>query len=366
MLSIFCAPARYTQGKNATEKLGEEITRLGLSGPALIISSPSPIKQLGQVWKKSLGEAGIAYQVYTFKGESSRTNIAAAAKAAEKLKARLVIAAGGGKVIDTARAAADDLNLPIVSCPTIVATDAPTSAVSVIYDDAGKVESYRFFKRNPDLVLVDSQVIAQAPLRLFVAGIGDALSTWFEAQACRQSQKPHSRGGVSTLAALTLARLCYDTIRSDGAAACRAVSGKVVTPQLERVIEANTLLSGLGFESSGLAAAHSIHNGLTVVPQTHDYYHGEKVAIGVCAQLFLEKQPTPLVEEVYSFCAQVGLPVTLAQVGIKKPTDALLKQIAQRATAPGESIHNEPFAVTSEMVVDAIKAADTFGRAYLR
>lgn len=64
-----------------------------------------------------------------------------------------------------------------------------------------------------------------------------------------------------------------------------------VAPALERVVEAHTLLRGLGFESGGLAACHAIHNGLTQLHQTHGYWHGEKVAIGVLSSLFLTDKP---------------------------------------------------------------------------
>lgn len=56
-----------------------------------------------------------------------------------------------------------------------------------------------------------------------------------------------------------------------------------MTPALEHIVEANILLSGLGFESGGLASCHAIHNGFTVLEQTHKYYHGEKVAFGTLA-----------------------------------------------------------------------------------
>ena len=135
----------------------------------------------------------------------------------------------------------------------------------MIYTDEGMFEQYRFFRRNPDLVLVDTQVIAEAPPRLLVAGMGDALATWFEARTCVAGAVRNMRGGASTASALALSELCYRTLLADGAAALAAVSSKVVTPALERLIEANTLLSGLGFESSGLAAAHAVHNGLTAV-----------------------------------------------------------------------------------------------------
>src|SRR5262249_22183552 len=145
-------------------------------------------------------------------------------------------------------------------------------------------------RKNPELVLVDTQVIALSPPRLLVAGMGDALATWFEARTCVEGHVKNMRGGLSTQSALALAKLCYRTLLADGADALRAVQTKVVTPALERIVEANTLLSGLGFESSGLAAAHAIHNGLTTAPSTHAYYQGEKVSFGLLAQLVLEGQ----------------------------------------------------------------------------
>ena len=138
---------------------------------------------------------------------------------------------------------------------------------------------------------------------------------------------------------------------------------KVVTPALERLVEANTLLSGLGFESSGLAAAHAVHNGLTVAPGTHHYLHGEKVAFGLLVQLVLEGSSRTTVEQVLGFSTEVGLPITLAEIGLSDLSQDLLAQIARRATAPGETIHNEPFEVTPDMVADAILAADALGRA---
>ena len=124
------------------------------------------------------------------------------------------------------------------------------------------------------------------------------------------------RGGGSTRSAAALAELCYKTLLEDGAAALQATRTKIVTPALERLVEANTLLSGLGFESSGLAAAHAIHNGLTVAPGTHPYFHGEKVAFGLLVQLVMEGSPRATVEQVLDFSTEVGLPLTLAEIGL--------------------------------------------------
>src|SRR5207245_10421134 len=156
--------------------------------------------------------------------------------------------------------AAACLHLTVFNCPTFASCAAPGRALSVMCTDAGVFQEYRFSRKNPDLVLVDTQVIAQGPPRLLAAGMGDALATWFEAKTCVEGSIRNMRGGASTQSALALAELCYQTLLNDGAEALRAIQTRVVTPALERLVEANTLLSGLGFESSGLAAAHAIHH----------------------------------------------------------------------------------------------------------
>jgi glycerol dehydrogenase len=366
MLSVFSSPSRYTQGKNATAALGREMIGLGLEGPALILAGKAALRLLADAWQHSLGEARISFTVHPFAGECCPAEIERAKAVAEKNKARVVIGAGGGKVLDAARAVAADLKLPVVNCPTVASSDAPCSALSVIYSEEGVFLEYRIYGKNPDLVLVDTAVIAQGPPRLLVAGMGDALATWFEAKTCAEGRIRNMRGGASTQSALALAELCYRTLIEDGAEAKRAVETQVVTPALERLVEANTLLSGLGFESSGLAAAHAIHNGLTAAPATHAFYHGEKVAFGLLVQLVLEGKPNAVVDQVLQFAAAVGLPLTLADIGLNELAPEMLKQIATRATAKGETIHNEPFSVRPDMVADAIEAADARGRAWLR
>lgn len=364
MLKVFCSPSRYTQGPHATEQLGSEMRNLGLDGPALLIAGSTAIRLLAPVWATTFAGAAIRYRTLPFSGECTAAEIRRGVQAARDAGARVVIGAGGGKVLDTARAIAADLALPVVNCLTIASSDAPCSALSVIYTQAGAVEEYRIYRRNPDLVLADTAVIARSPVRPLVAGMGDALATWFEARVCAEGGVKNMRGGASTRSALALAELCYKILLADGAAAIEALRRQEPNEALERLVEANTLLSGLGFESSGLAAAHAIHNGLTTAPGTHGCMHGEKVAFGLLAQLMLESQPASVVEEVLAFCGSVGLPTTFADIGIAAPGEKLLEAIAARATAPGETIHNEPMPVTVKLVVDALREADAAGRRF--
>ncbi|PXX54909.1 glycerol 2-dehydrogenase (NAD+) [Nocardia tenerifensis] len=361
MLSVFSSPGHYVQGRDATAALGAELVRLGIEGPVLIVAGSSARRLLAEVWERSLTDAKIAYRVHVSSGECSRAEIARISSAAEEFGGRAVLGAGGGKVLDSARAVADDLGLPMISCPTTASSDAPCSALSVIYSDAGESESYQLVRRNPALVLVDTSVIVRAPARLLAAGMGDALATWFEARTCTVARVRNMRGGASTRSATALAQLCYDTLLSDGPQALAAVREQAVTPALERIVEANTLLSGLGFESSGLAAAHAVHNGLTAAAATHPFLHGEKVAFGVLTQLVLEGAPTSEIDTVLDFCTEVGLPTTLADLDLGDADPETLTAIAARATAPGETIHNEPFTVDATMTLDAVRTADALG-----
>ena len=366
MLAVFCSPSRYTQGRDATAHLGSEMTTLGLEGPALVVAGKSPIRLLSETWKSTFAEAGMAYRVHEFGGECTLKEIERIRNAATESKAGVIVGSGGGKVLDAARAAAADLKLPVVCCPTVASSDAPCSALSVVYSEDGVVEFFRIYRKNPDLVLVDTRVISLSPPRLLVAGMGDALATWFEAKTCVDGRVKNMRGGLSTQTALTLAEMCYRTLLEDGADALEAVRARVVTPALERLVEANTLLSGIGFESSGLAAAHAIHNGLTTAKGTHDFLHGEKVAFGLLSQLVLEGQPRTVMGKVLGFATSVGLPITLAEIGLANMTAEELRAISVRATAGNETIHNEPFEVTPVAVADAILAADAIGRAWKR
>jgi glycerol dehydrogenase len=156
----------------------------------------------------------------------------------------------------------------------------------------------------------------------------------------------------------------YKTLLADGAKAKAACDCNVVTPALENIIETNILLSGLGFESGGLAAAHAVHDGLTVLAGTHHNTHGEKVAFGTLVQLVLENAPMEEINEVLGFCKSVGLPMCLADIGVTEITAEELQAVAEKTCIPEESVHSMPFDVTPDMVVAAIVAADKIGAAF--
>ena len=361
MARVFISPSRYVQGPGELARLGGYTKAYGAH--ALVVISAGGLRRFGDVVSKSLEDAGVACTYDNFNGECSQAEIDRLVEVLRGCGADVVVGVGGGKIFDTAKAVAAAVDVPVVIVPTIAATDAPCSALSVIYTDDGQFKEYQFFKQNPNLVLMDTDVISKSPVRLTVSGMGDALATYFEARACKRSDATTCAGGHVTEAAMALAQLCYETLISDGVKAKLALEAGACTESVEKVIEANTLLSGLGFESAGLAGAHAIHNGMTALPETHAYYHGEKVAFGTLTQLVLENADE--LYEVLDFCVEVGLPVTFAQLGVKDASYERVLEVARLACAPTDTLGNMPFEVTPEKVAAAMLAADAYGRAAL-
>ena len=372
MRKAFISPTKYVQGEDELLNLGFFIQTFGQS--AFLIAHQDDIERV----QAQLDETSQAFKVTIipshFNGECSRNEVARLQQLAKDKGADCVIGLGGGKAIDAAKCVAAGENLIIV--PTIAATDAPTSHSAVLYHPNGEFDDYAYFKQNPSVVLVDTQVIAQAPTRFLVSGMGDALSTYFEARATGRSGSNVNAGlpcgyltqatkpAKQTLAASALAFSCYQTLLADGYNAKIACDHNLVTPALENIVEANILLSGLGFESGGLAAIHAIHDGLTALEGTHDYYHGEKVAFSTICQLVMENAPTDELYEVLDFSLSVGLPVCLADIGVSSIDFEQALAVAEKACIPAESIHAMPFDIEVEAVAAAIMAADQIGSDY--
>ncbi len=347
-------PGQYLQGPGVLNELPRLVSSFGKKG--LILGSKSVKESIIPMFGPGLLPEQIPVEL--FGGECCEPELDRVAGLIRTHQADILIGMGGGKVIDTAKIAADRAGIPVIIVPTIASTDAPCSGCAVVYTPEGEFERVFYQKRNPAVVLVDMNIIAHAPTRFLVAGMGDALATWFEARSCVETQSPNECGGLSTLAGLHIARLCYDTLLKYGVAAKADCDRHAVSPALNSIAEANILLSGLGFESSGLAAAHAIHNGLTALEETHQYYHGEKVAFGLLAGLCLTGAPADEIKAVRTFCLSVGLPTKLADIGIDPCDHDKLMKVARKTCEPGSSIYHEAGEITPEKIFEAILNAD--------
>jgi glycerol dehydrogenase len=363
MIKAIVFPGRYVQGAGSLDEAGKFIAPLGKK--VLVVWDDFVCGMISDRLNSTLKKNDAEMFSLVFSGECSKNQREIGIKKAKEVKADVVVGAGGGKAIDLAKAIAFNTNARVVSLPTIASNDAPTSSCTVYYTDEGVLDGFDVWSRNPDMVLVDTEIIANAPIRWLISGIGDALATWFEAEAAYKGRRPAFSGGIPTLTAMNVAHLCYETLMEYGLEAKMDAEQHVVTPALEKVIEANTLLSGLGWESGGLATAHTLGNGLSILDCTHHYSHGEKVAFGLITQLCLDDDIDPEERaQVVDFMVEIGLPVTFAEIGMDKLSKDELMDAAMKLTEPGNFIHNHVFPVTGYDLYSAMVKADALGRAH--
>lgn len=362
VMKLFRAPLKYVQGKGALLQFYKETADLGSS--FLFICSNSGYKLCKNKIEKSFEGTDCKLHFEIFGGISSNGEIDKMRQIIRNENIDVVVGVGGGSAIDTAKATAHYEKRPVAIIPTVCATDAPCTGLSVIYNNDGTFDTYIFYPKNPEAVIVDSEIIANAPAKFLIAGMGDALGTYFEARACVRTDAPSLENGGITLSAMALCELCYKTLLKCGYQAKLACEQHLVTPALDAIIEANTYLSGVGADNGGLAVAHSVYNGFTALSECEATMHGSLVAYGTIAQLLLENAPKEEIKEVMDFCVSVGLPVTLKEVGV---TDVERVHIAaEKACIPGETIHNLAGDVTPDQLYDALLMVDLLGQEYFK
>ncbi len=331
MLRAFGSPHRYVQGPGALKELG---ALAGSYGSRALIIADAVVSDLLQAPLASAFEgSNIALQFAEFHGECTATEIERLTAMARASNAEFVIGLGGGKAIDTAKGVCIGHRKPLIIVPTIASNDSPTSRLVVVYTDAHQLQEVRKLPANPDLVLVDTAILIQAPERFFVSGIGDALSKKFEAAQCAATGNLNFYAAHPPFIAQTIADACYESIRTHAEEALRALRERTVNDAFERTVEATILLSGLAFENGGLSMAHSLTRGFSAVQEIAPSLHGEQVAFGLLVQLVLEDRPKAFIDELLDFYGRVGLPRTLHELGLKSDPAAAAAMIARETWA---------------------------------
>lgn len=348
---VMGTPNAYMQEVGLIHAAGEWIAKWGKR--IFIVTGEASWESVNKKLTASLDRAGIVYEYAVYEGECSYNEI-------ERLSAmvlegtELIVAVGAGKVTDIAKKLSHDLKLPFIAIPTLAATCAAATNLSVMYTDEGHYYDSQVFLNNTLLVLIDTDVVAKAPPRFLIAGIGSTLATWYEASAC-SSDKRHN---VPTISGLQAAKLGYDTIMKYGVTAIEDARQENASFALQQVVDAIVLcggmVSGLGEDNCRWAAAHAIYNGLITLPQ-QQALHGEMVAYGTLVQLILEGRQPAEINELLAFYKLIGLPVKLQQLGIDYPFEEVEKDWMSAVLSAAGTIGNMPFEVTAEALTMAVK-----------
>lgn len=354
MIDIFLAPRHYMQREGVLSELGR-YTKPYSQHP-LILGDALVFSIVQSVLTEGLSEVGLSPVFVLFEEECSQKEVQRVIQIAEKEEADCIIGVGGGKAIDTSRLVADRLHYPLITLPTSAATCSAASSMAVIYEKG--VRQANITGKGADLVLVDPSIISRAPARLLAAGMGDALAKWYEGKPTYDRLD----GYDSTIeSAMNLSIQIKEAIFKFGLEAKRDVDHHRNSKAVEAIIEANILLtgvvSGLGGSRFRAAVAHALLYGLTIHPEIHRYLHGEIVAFGIIVQLCLEKNRQGL-EEIVPFFSELGLPLSLKELGIENVRDPILWEGLRRACAKESTVHNMPFPVNPQTLYGALLEAE--------
>lgn len=356
------SPKKFLIGAGLFDQVGQYIAEYG--DFAFFVADSFFLDRIHTETVPGLTAQNLRSHVEPFAFECTTEEIARLNAAFKASGANVVVGVGGGKCLDAAKAVAHDCKAPLVLVPTIASTDAPCTALAVVYQANGTFDHYLFLPHNPDTVLADSRIIAQAPARFFAAGVGDALATYFEARAAWRCTGTNLILKKPSRTGLGLGEMCYEILRKNIDAAMDAVRNQAVTPALEETIEATIYLSGVGAEAAGVAAAHAVNNGMAVVPALHNAQHGEKVAFGLLTQLVLENAPLAEVEEVIRIIKAAGLPLSLRDFGLTEWVEAEWREVAKVACDKNDTMGNMGRPISEEEVYDAMRAANALAERY--
>lgn len=362
----FQSPSRYVQGPGTIEELYQTVQIFGDSAFAVI--DAFFYDQLKEKLTAQFHAHAMKLVCSKYEGEITQSSLDKFNAAVQALdyKPSFIIGIGGGKSCDMAKAIATDCDTRVIVVPTALSTDAPTSCHSVLYNAQG--EHYlKQHRRNPDYVIVDTQIAVNAPIVTFISGLGDAMATYFEAMASYSNNDLCYAGGskyCSTQAGRAIAEISYKTLLENGRQAYADAKAHKRTQAFEDVAEANTLLSGLGFENTRCALAHGIQGSFNAIP-TKPLLHGQGVGYCLLIQLLVERDAGVAgrdkdFEDIYAWSKDVGLPLCFADLGIAENTEKWIRTLVHTAYEESYLVKNEPFPVTEDMLYNSACTLETY------
>jgi glycerol dehydrogenase-like iron-containing ADH family enzyme len=347
-------PGKIFRGADALTSLGACCKAYGEK--VFILGGKTALEKTQEKIYKRLAEAGVeVIAAEWYGGECSRDNIEHLTNKVLEHNADFILAVGGGRALDTGKAVAAECHLPIITIPTIAATCAAVTPLTVLYNDNGEFTDNLFFQHCPAATIVDTTVILEAPAFWLAAGIGDTLAKMYELRAAASSMEPTS----FTIAAVTNGQICYDIIKRFGKEALHSIENKQNSKALNSTVDAIILFAGMssiyGGEKLRNAAAHAIYNGLTQIPESHKIAHGLIVGYGNLCLLALEGRSDEEILEEIKLAKNCRIPTMLKQiVQLSKEELERVAQVSAKATA----MKCMPFKVTGDMVIDAMRRVD--------
>ena len=316
---------KYFHEKEVLSHLGEALR--GFSDKALVISGKKAMEAVEeQNFRRQLKDAGVSFREELYEGYPTKVQVEYFANLARKEERGVIVGIGGGKIMDLSKAVANQAGLPVLLIPTIAATCAAFSPLSVLYTEEGKYDRAIHFAREVDAVLVDEDIMLRQGTRYLAAGMVDAMAKYIEISHGERSLK---RGTVplQKYLAYQMAEELFTVLEEEGAEACRELEVQESGRALQDCVFCNIALTGIVsgmMQGRGQAAlAHALYNFLRTnyTEETRAFLHGEIVGVGLRLQALYNKN-VELEERITKFMENRGMPTSLQDLGIPNQSEA--------------------------------------------
>ncbi len=349
------SPENVFRGTNAWVKALPHIKKL-TKKPLLLGRSSCTYDLRSQIFK-DLKEQKVSPYSSDLKFDCCYEDLARIKEEIIKNNCDSIIAAGGGKVLDSGKLLAESLNIPCITIPLSASTCAGWTSLSNIYTKNGKFIKDVALQSCPKILVFDHKFIQKAPIRTLASGIADALAKWYESSLTSSTMND---GLVQQ--AIQLSRVLRDQLLIDGEKAFQTQMQDSLS--WRNTIEAcgltAGLIGGIGGEKCRTAAAHAIHNAITQIIVPGTFLHGEIVGVGILLQLRLEaiknnnKLADQSIMQLLVLMKKLNLPTTIAELGINVFKNDNLKKIAEFTCRENSEIHFLPFEIKQEDILEII------------
>ena len=349
------SPSKVVRGENAWNKSIDLVTKL--CKRPLLIGRSSSTKKIRTSFKKDLLSRGLQPLFFELDHDCCEIDVQNAYLFSKKNNCDGIIAAGGGKVLDTGKLVADLLDVNCITVPLSASTCAGWTALSNIYSPDGKFIKDVTLKRCPNLLIFDHTFVRTAPPRTLASGIADAVAKWYESSLTSSTSKD---GFVQQ--AVQMARVLRDQLFLNGYEAFLDPLSNSWETVAEGCALTAGIIGGLGGSKCRTAAAHPIHNGLTQLEYKNKPLHGELVGFGLLVQLYLEEKnsnsqlPKQARSQLIDFLSQLNLPISIESICLRDMSSNELYKACRFACNSESDIHQLPFPVKEKEIFEAIQS----------
>ncbi len=345
----------YTIGENAYSQVADICRAYGKR--ALLIGGEKAMAAALLRLQAQLAGSGIKIvESVVYGKDCTFSAIHSWADYAKLLRVDMIFAMGGGRAMDTAKAAAEDAGLPVFTFPTSASTCSATSALSVVYREDGSFEDFYYFRRPPCHCFIDLTVMAQAPWQFLQAGMGDTIGKHFECHFSARGDKLEHSSALGR----EISNMCYAPLLEHGEQALLDCKAHKVTSALEQAVLASVVSTGLVsllvHNDYNSAIAHSVYYALVLLPGFEErWLHGNVVAYGVLIQLAVDKDMAEA-RRLKTFLQSLEIPTTLAEMDV--PLDREYLQGVLAETVAGPDMVHIPYPVSEDMIFEAMQVIE--------